>query len=120
MLRIAARWADQWDTFPELAGAATEGVTTTVAERLAAFESAARAAGRDPAAIRRSVWAGSAVLAGEAAYEDFVRRHLGLGFTDVAVAPADTPPERLAAIARMAGRLRAELGPDAPRNEGPR
>ena len=34
MLRLAARWADQWDTFPELQGAATEGVTTSVGERL--------------------------------------------------------------------------------------
>ena len=52
MIRLAARYADQWDTFPELAGTATDGVTTTIAERVAAFDAACRDGrsrpGRDP------------------------------------------------------------------------
>ena len=110
MIRLAGRFADQWDTFPELAGAATEGVTTSVAERLAAFEVAARAAGRDPAAIRRSVWGLPDVVASEASYEAFVRRHLELGFTDVCVVPLGVPRDRLRSIAgRVIPRLRAEF-----------
>ena len=99
MIRIAARWADQWDTFPELAGAATEGVTTTVAERLAAFEAAVRDVGRDPATVRRSTWGGPGTAASPEAYEAFVRRHLELGFTDVCVVPGPAPEARLRAIA---------------------
>ena len=34
MLAIAARYADQWDTFAEMPGAATEGVSEDVAEQL--------------------------------------------------------------------------------------
>ncbi len=83
MLRLAARYADQWDTFPELAGAATDGVTTGLAERVATFEAAARAAGRDPATIRRSTWATRDILASEATYRAFVDAHLALGFTDI-------------------------------------
>ncbi len=112
MIRLAARFADQWDTFPELAGAATEGVTTSVGERLAAFEAAARASGRDPGTIRRSVWGLADTVASEAAYEAFVRRHLELGFTDVSVVPLGVPRARLEAIAeRVLPRLRAEFGP---------
>jgi alkanesulfonate monooxygenase SsuD/methylene tetrahydromethanopterin reductase-like flavin-dependent oxidoreductase (luciferase family) len=89
MLGLAARYADQWDTFPELAGAATDGVTTGLAERVAMFESAAREAGRDPATIRRSTWATREVMASEDAYRGFVDTHVGLGFTDIStVAPA--------------------------------
>ncbi len=35
MLRIAARYADQWDTFGVIPGAATEGVETDLADRIA-------------------------------------------------------------------------------------
>ena len=112
MLRIAARWADQWDTFQELGGTATEGVTTTVAERLAAFDAAAVAAGRDPATIRRSLWGGPETVASVEAYEAFVRRHLELGFTDVCVVPRDVPESRLRAIAgEVLPRLRSEFAP---------
>jgi alkanesulfonate monooxygenase SsuD/methylene tetrahydromethanopterin reductase-like flavin-dependent oxidoreductase (luciferase family) len=100
MLRLAARYADQWDTFPELAGAATDGVTTSLAERVAMFEAAAREAGRDPATIRRSTWATREVLDSVDAYRSFVDTHVALGFTDIAtVAPA---PHQMATFRRIA------------------
>lgn len=113
MIRIAARWADQWDTFPELAGAATDGVTTSVEERMTAFGAACVAAGRDPGTVRRSTWALPAAVASEATYEAFARRQLELGFTDVSVVPLGVPVERLRRIAEMVvPGLRAEFTRD--------
>lgn len=83
MLRLAARFADIWDTFATIEGTATQGVTTDLRERVAAFETACRACGRDPATVRRSVWVGSEPLQSSAAYRDFVDRHRSLGFTDL-------------------------------------
>jgi alkanesulfonate monooxygenase SsuD/methylene tetrahydromethanopterin reductase-like flavin-dependent oxidoreductase (luciferase family) len=100
MLRIAARYADQWDTFPELAGAATEGVTTPIVEQMRAFDAAALEAGRDPATIRRSTWGGAETMASDDAYAAFVRRHLDLGFTDVSVTAGSVPRDRWSSIAR--------------------
>ena len=112
MIRLAARYADQWDTFPELPGAATEGVTTTLEERVAQFEAGCTAAGRDPGSVRRSVWAPPVAVASQAAYLDFARRHLAMGFTDVSVVPAGVPAERLRDIARnVLPVLRAEFAP---------
>jgi alkanesulfonate monooxygenase SsuD/methylene tetrahydromethanopterin reductase-like flavin-dependent oxidoreductase (luciferase family) len=110
MLRIAARYADQWDTFAELAGAATEGVTSGVAEQLGALDEACAAVGRDPAAIRRSTWAGREVWRSEDAYLGFVRRMRSAGFTDLTtVMPA---PEAVPLLRRVAAdvlpALRAE------------
>lgn len=99
MIRLAARWADQWDTFPELPGTATDGVTSTVDERIAMLDAALAEAGRDPRSIRRSVWGGPEVLASEAAFEAFARRHLALGFTDITAVPRDVPEARLRRIA---------------------
>jgi alkanesulfonate monooxygenase SsuD/methylene tetrahydromethanopterin reductase-like flavin-dependent oxidoreductase (luciferase family) len=92
MLRIAARYADQWDTFAATPGTATEGVEAQLAERIVALDAACREIGRDPAEIRRSTWATRGALRSIDAYLDFVRRHHRLGFTDfstVAPAPAD-------------------------------
>jgi hypothetical protein len=83
MLRIAARFADQWDTFAEMPGTATDGVTSDLAERVQALDAACRSVGRDPARIRRSTWAPAAALASEATYRDFVARHVAMGFTDL-------------------------------------
>jgi alkanesulfonate monooxygenase SsuD/methylene tetrahydromethanopterin reductase-like flavin-dependent oxidoreductase (luciferase family) len=82
MLRITARYADQWDTFGVIPGAATEGVETDLADRIAGLDAACRAIGRDPAEIRRSTWATSEALRSTDAYLDFVRYHHRLGFTD--------------------------------------
>ena len=60
-------------------------MTTSVAERVDAFERAGRDAGRDPATIRRSTWAGSEVAESEIAFVEVVQRHRALGFTDIAV-----------------------------------
>lgn len=112
MIRIAARWADQWDTFPELPGTATDGVTSTVGERIAMLDAACLAVGRDPATIRRSVWGGPEVLADEAAYAAFARHHLSMGFTDISAVPRGVPAERLRRIATdVVPELRAEFGP---------
>jgi len=89
MLRLAARYADQWDTFPELPGTATDGVTTDIAERVAAFEDACRDAGRDPGSIRRSTWAEGDVATSEVAFTAFVRQHRALGFTDFSIVPQE-------------------------------
>jgi alkanesulfonate monooxygenase SsuD/methylene tetrahydromethanopterin reductase-like flavin-dependent oxidoreductase (luciferase family) len=92
MLRIAARYADQWDTFAAMPGTATEGVEAQLAERIRGLDAACREIGRDPAEIRRSTWTTRGALRSIEAYLDFVRRHHRLGFTDfstVAPAPAD-------------------------------
>jgi alkanesulfonate monooxygenase SsuD/methylene tetrahydromethanopterin reductase-like flavin-dependent oxidoreductase (luciferase family) len=83
MLRIAARYADQWDTFVELPGTATAGVTSGLAERVAALDSACAAVGRDLAEIRRSTWVGAEVWRSRDTYLDFVRRGRSIGFTDL-------------------------------------
>lgn len=88
MLRIAARYADQWDSFAAMAGTATDGVEAELAERMAQLDAACRAIGRDPQEIRRSTWATRDVLDSTDAYLDYVRRHRALGFTDFStVAP---------------------------------
>jgi alkanesulfonate monooxygenase SsuD/methylene tetrahydromethanopterin reductase-like flavin-dependent oxidoreductase (luciferase family) len=111
MIRLAARFADQWDTFPELPGSATDGITTSVGERIAMLDVACAAAGRDPATIRRSVWGTPDAVASEAAFEAFARHHLALGFTDISVVPRDVPEPRLRAIAlEVIPALRAEFG----------
>ncbi len=82
MIALAARFADQWDTFPEIAGTATAGVSEGIAERVARFEAACVAAGRDPSTIRRSTWATRDALRDDSAYVEFVEHHRSLGFTD--------------------------------------
>jgi alkanesulfonate monooxygenase SsuD/methylene tetrahydromethanopterin reductase-like flavin-dependent oxidoreductase (luciferase family) len=100
MLRIAARYADQWDTFAAMPGAATEGVEAQLAERIAGLDAACRAIGRDPAKIRRSTWTTREALRSIEAYLDFVRRHHRLGFTDFStVAPTTADMAVLRAIA---------------------
>jgi len=86
MLRLAARYADIWDTFPTIHGTATQGVSSDLAERVAAFELACRATGRDPAGIRRSVWVGSEPFDSVDTYQEFADRHRSLGFTDLMAA----------------------------------
>jgi F420-dependent oxidoreductase-like protein len=82
MLRLAARYADVWDTFPPIPGAATEGTRDSMEARLRALEGYCREAGRDPAEIRRSSWTGGEVLRSEEAFLGWVRGLRALGFTD--------------------------------------
>lgn len=85
MLAIAARYADQWDTFAPMRGASTEGVDEDVAAQLARLDEACRAVGRDPAGIRRSVWTRRDPLDSVEAYVGFVERSRAAGFTDFCV-----------------------------------
>jgi alkanesulfonate monooxygenase SsuD/methylene tetrahydromethanopterin reductase-like flavin-dependent oxidoreductase (luciferase family) len=103
MLRIAARYADQWDTFAAMEGTATDGVTAGIDERVHALDEACRAIGRDPTGIRRSTWTTAAALDSEEAYAGFVDRHRHLGFTDFSVVPPATGAE--AALRRVAERV---------------
>jgi alkanesulfonate monooxygenase SsuD/methylene tetrahydromethanopterin reductase-like flavin-dependent oxidoreductase (luciferase family) len=89
MLRLAARYADQWDTFATLAGSATDGIDTPVAERIAALDAACAEIGRDPAEIRRSTWAGPEVYESSGTFEEWVRTNRALGFTDFSI---ERPP----------------------------
>lgn len=111
MLRIAARYADQWDTFATLPGTATDSLETPVADRIRALDAACLEVGRDPREIRRSTWAGAEVYRTPSGFADFVRAHRALGFTDFSV---ERPPagqgDRLVRIARETiPALRAEL-----------
>ena len=100
MLRIAARFADQWDTFVELPGTATEGVSTDLAARMAAFDEACLAAGRDPTVIRRSTWAKADVWDSVSHFVDYARHAQSIGFTDLsAVMPR---PEHLPVLRQVA------------------
>jgi len=83
MLRLAARRADIWDTFATIDGTATEGVSSGLADRVAAFESACIEVGRDPAVVRRSIWVGAEPFESSTAYAEFVAGHQALGFTDL-------------------------------------
>jgi alkanesulfonate monooxygenase SsuD/methylene tetrahydromethanopterin reductase-like flavin-dependent oxidoreductase (luciferase family) len=93
MLRLAARFADQWDTFAEMQGTATDGVTSSVEERIRALDDACGAIGRDPGEIRRSTWATAAALVSDDAFADYVNRHRSLGFTDFSVVSPATGAE---------------------------
>ncbi len=111
MLRLAARYADQWDTFPTIPGASTDGVALSIAEQSALLDAACRELGRNPDTIRRSTWAEWAdVLVTTGAFEAFVESHRRLGFTDFTVVLP--PPGRrnvLEAVARdVIPRLRVE------------
>ena len=103
MLRIAARYADQWDTFAAIPGTATAGVEAELADRITALDAACRAIGRDPAEIRRSTWATSDVLRSTDAYLDFVRRHHRLGFTDFSTVRPE--PSDAAILRRVAAEV---------------
>lgn len=107
MLRIAARYADQWDTFAAIPGTATEGVEDEIADRIAALDAACAAIGRDPAEIRRSTWATSEALRSTDAYLDYVRRHRRLGFTDFATVRPD--PGDAEVLRRVATEIIPEL-----------
>jgi alkanesulfonate monooxygenase SsuD/methylene tetrahydromethanopterin reductase-like flavin-dependent oxidoreductase (luciferase family) len=113
MIALAARYADQWDTFPEIAGTATEGVTESVPDRMARFVAACRAAGRDPSTVRRSLWADASILESVDAYVGFVERHAALGFTDfTAVLPrgvANPTPVLVEIAERVIPELRRTL-----------
>ncbi len=83
MLRVAARHADIWDSYHEMADSPTAGMTTPLGDQLAAVTDAARDAGRDPATIRRSTWTTGEVLATPETFRAFAEARLDEGFTDI-------------------------------------
>jgi alkanesulfonate monooxygenase SsuD/methylene tetrahydromethanopterin reductase-like flavin-dependent oxidoreductase (luciferase family) len=107
MIRLAARFADQWDTFAAMPGTATDGVTADIEERIRSLDEACRTIGRDPAEIRRSTWTTAAAVESDAAYADFVNRHRRLGFSDFSVVPPAVGAE--AALRRVAEDVIPEL-----------
>lgn len=84
-IALAARYADQWDTFPAIEGASTEGVADDLRGQMARFRTACAAAGRDADTVRRSTWAGSHVARDAATYRDWAVRTAAIGFTDLTV-----------------------------------
>jgi len=100
MLRIAARYVDQQDTFAAIPGTATAGVESELGERIAQLDAACGEFGRDPAEIRRSTWATNEVLR-SVAIASSSGRHARLGFTDfTAVLPAAENEAVLGSVAQ--------------------
>ena len=92
-LRLAGRLADTWNTLTTQ-DLEPDEVLALAASRAALLDEAARAAGRDPGTIRRSVLIGSVrwpVLASSAAFREAVLRYAERGFTDVVVMHPDHP-----------------------------
>ena len=90
MLRLVARYADMWDTFPTLERTATAGIQAEIAERVRTLEAHCREIGRDPSEIRRSTWTGGDAFRSEQAFRAFVEDFRALGFTDfIAALPRD-------------------------------
>ena len=85
MLRVAARHADQWDSYHEMEESPTAGWTMPIKEQMAILDDECRAIGRDPTEIRRSTWTTGEALASADAFRDFASRQIELGFTDVSV-----------------------------------
>ena len=113
MIRLAARYADLWDTFATLPGTATDGLEAPVSERIRTLDAACAEIGRDPTEIRRSTWAGAEVYRSTSGFEDFVRSHRALGFTDFSI--VRPPAGRRDLLERIAHEtipaLRVELAP---------
>lgn len=107
MLRLAARFADQWDTFATLPGTATDSVSASIEERIRSLDDACREIRRDPAEIRRSTWTRAAALESDEIYASFVDRHRILGFTDFSVVAPATGAE--AVLRRVAEGVIPEL-----------
>ena len=107
MLRIAARYADQWDVRCDRRDGDRRGLRRRLPGGLPNLDEACRDIGRDPAEIRRSTWTTREALRSTDAYLDFVRRHHRLGFTDFStVAPA---PEDEAVLRTIASEVIPEL-----------
>lgn len=122
-LRIAARYADVWNSITARDVPAEEALADA-AERSAMLDCLAREEGRDPATIRRSVLIGSddwPVLKSPSAFRDAVLRYREAGVNDVVLLHPDHPAEKLVRhgeaapgivndIAEMLPDLRAEIG----------
>lgn len=122
-LRLAGRCADIWNTITPRDLQPAE-VLARAAEHVALLDRAAEEAGRDPAAIRRSVLVGSdawPALSSTAAFRDAVLRYREVGIHDIVLIHPDHPaeqavghgpaaPDIVGRIAEDLPALRAELG----------
>ena len=101
MLGVAARCADIWDSYHEMADSPTAGLKMPIEEQMRHLDEACLAIGRDPSEIRRSTWTTGEALASADAFREFITRQLELGFTDVSVLLPELVDERvLVTIAR--------------------
>lgn len=116
-LAIAARFADVWDTFPAIGGAATDGIREEIPAQVERFERLCREAGRDPGSVRRSTWTGADVIRSPAAFRAFVERFAALGFTDFTCGLPGA--EDMAAVRQIARELIPELRETVPGTGGP-
>ncbi len=94
-LAIAGRYADCWNSITPRGVPAEEALAQT-ASRSAALDEAARAAGREPSEIRRSVLIGSddwPALASPGAFREAVLRYAEIGVTEVVLLHPDHPAE---------------------------
>ncbi len=107
MLRLAARYADMWDTFPPIAGAATEGTEDTLEARIQALEGYCREVGRNPGELRRSTWTGGDVVRSEEAFLGWVNNLRSLGFTDFITGLPG--PSHMESVRHIAAELLPEL-----------
>jgi alkanesulfonate monooxygenase SsuD/methylene tetrahydromethanopterin reductase-like flavin-dependent oxidoreductase (luciferase family) len=81
MMRIAARYADNWNT---------RGTPEAVAPTIERFHAACAAVGRDPNTIRCSVFPWVHAFESEEQFADIVKAYMALGFSDIAF---PMPPE---------------------------
>jgi len=94
-LAIAGRYADCWNTMT-LRDLPPEEVLSQTASRVRLLEEAAREAGRDPSAIRRSVLIGSRdwpALASPEAFREAVLRYAEIGVAEIVLVHPDHPAE---------------------------
>lgn len=100
-IRVAARHADQWDSYHEMDDSPTAGWTMSLQDQMGILDAECHAIGRDPATLRRSTWTTGEPLASADAYRDFATRQLDLGFTDISVLLPERPdPKVLEQVAR--------------------
>ncbi len=94
-LAIAGRYADCWNTMT-LRDLPPEEVLSQTASRVRLLDEAAREAGRDPSAIRRSVLIGSRdwpALASPEAFREAVLRYAEIGVAEIVLVHPDHPAE---------------------------
>lgn len=98
MIGVAARFADTWNTLGNREGSPDQAYEDT-RQRVARFDEACVAAGRDPFSVRRSFLAFSKYIPDEPwvspqSFLDFVGRYAELGFDEIIF---DSPPPNLRA-----------------------
>lgn len=113
-LRLAARYADGWNTYggPGSSLSEPEEYWSTVADQVAGLTAACAAEGRDPATLRRSLLVGYGAVqpaSSVAAYAETVERAAGLGFDEVVVYGPNGPGERFTSDPEVHARAVARL-----------